>query len=1311
MASSMTTGGSIPIEKLKGLQDFNTWKFLMKMYLMHEDMYDCVSSADACKDAKKQQKAFAKICLSVSAEVLPHVRNASSAFEAWNNLQKAYEDRGLSRRLGLLRSLFGLKLKETDSMEKYITKITELAQQLREIDSPLDDEFIAVIMLSGLTKDYDPLIMALENSNVQLTSDRVKSRLLQETQRREDNVEAPEASALTVRKAVRCFKCKKPGHYKKDCPTNTSKARNTSTKGKDSTKEAMLTALAVNVKDNQWYLDSGATNHMCNRKDIMSECVAVQPLEVHVANGAKLATAGLGSVTVRLKDCDKLISNVYYVPNLSTNLLSVSELTRKGFTVKFDNKQCKILRKGNEIVATASYNNGVYKLDTIGESGIAMSSRVKPEESQEVCIGRAADKVTQEVWHKRLGHLNSRSMNLMKNGMVTGMHFDDINYNKCVACIEGKQSRLPFPKKSKSRSKVLLGLVHTDVCGPLQTASLSGARYFVTFIDDFSRKTWVYFLKTKDEVFNIFKSFKVLVENETDRKIKCLRSDNGTEYVNRAFQNFLEASGIRHQTTVPRCSSQNGVAERANRTIMEKARSMLQDAGLEKKFWAEAVNAAVYLKNRSPTKAVMGVVPEEKWTSKKVDVKHIRVFGCVAYALEENRKKLDSKSRKCIFVGYCEDSKGYRLIDPSCPKKCIKARHVTFLENVFVKGNMSHDDNKDISADIYECPIDLNSSDSRLPENSPASQESPDINHVSDDIVHRRRRQAIFRLNNSELSDETGVVETDDSSDPTYVPGSSDEDSELEFQDVHEYAQLAGMLQDEIDVPETVQEALNSCESKHWRAAMQDEYDSFITNQCWTLVDLPKGKKPVKCKWIFTKKRGLNEELLRYKARLVAKGYSQQFGIDYSETFSPVVRYSTIRILLALAAQNDLEMEHLDVKTAFLNGDLEEIVFMEQPEGFIKERSENKVYRLNKAIYGLKQAAKSWYEKINGVLVKKLKFKKLSSEPCVYVYHHKGGYIIIALYVDDIMLFSSRSLVNKKEEIKNNLKEEFKMKDMGQASHILGMRITRNENKITLDQAGYTRKILERFHMSECNPAPTPMETGLKLKKSENKNCKLDYRNLIGCLMYLSVCSRPDISFAVSYLSQFNDCFSEEHWKAAKRVVRYLKGTVEYGLTFEKGDMQITGYADADWAANEVDRRSYTGYVFHIGNSLVSWESRKQRTVALSSAEAEYMAISDACKEAVFLRTFLSECVNINCNVTLWNDSQSAQKLCVNSICHARTKHIDIRHHFVRQLVNEKIVSIGFVPTDKMIADVLTKPLTREKHVRFVSVFFKCISV
>ncbi|KAG7311034.1 hypothetical protein JYU34_003892, partial [Plutella xylostella] len=278
----------------------------------------------------------------------------------------------------------------------------------------------------------------------------------------------------------------------------------------------------------------------------------------------------------------------------------------------------------------------------VSEQGIEQES-VTGESSEvpEVSALVSAQGIDHELWHKRLGHLNARSMKLMKNGLVTGMDYPNTTFNPCVACIEGKQTRLPFPKKSYSRSSVKLGLVHTDVCGPMQVPSFSGKRYFVTFIDDFSRKTFIYFMDRKSEVFEKFKLFKVLVENETGSKIKTLRSDNGGEYMSNQFQEYLKSSGIKHQTTVPHCSQQNGVAERANRTIMDKARCMLQEAGLEKQYWAEAANTAAVLKNYTPTRAVMGTTPEEKWTSKKVNVAHLRVFGCVAYAIDEKARKLD----------------------------------------------------------------------------------------------------------------------------------------------------------------------------------------------------------------------------------------------------------------------------------------------------------------------------------------------------------------------------------------------------------------------------------------------------------------------------------------------------------------------------------------------------------------------------------------------------------------------------------------------------------------------------------------------
>lgn len=359
-------------------------------------------------------------------------------------------------------------------------------------------------------------------------------------------------------------------------------------------------------------------------------------------------------------------------------------------------------------------------------------------------------------------------------------------------------------------------------------------------------------------------------------------------------------------------------------------------------------------------------------------------------------------------------------------------------------------------------------------------------------------------------------------------------------------------------------------------------------------------------------------------------------------------------------------------------------------------------YKLNKAIYGLKQASKSWNDKINKVLCDKLNFIRLTSEPCVYHKSENQSMIFIALYVDDLIIFTSPNFQGK-DKIKESLRQEFEITDLGPAQHILGMKLSRKDSGFSLDQSNYIQKLLKRFRMEDCKPAGTPMETGLKLPQETQKDDTYNYRELVGSLMYIAVCTRPDISHAVSYLSQFNNCFGEVHWKAAKRVLRYLKGTINLSLVFSKGGMDITAYADADWASNNIDRRSYTGYVFLLGKSIISWESKKQRTVALSSTEAEYMALSDTCKEALFIRKFLFEMLGVMAKITILNDSQSAIKLCKNFMFHSRTKHIDIRHHFIKEIVNDGIVEVKYMSTNNMLADVLTKPLNKNLHCKFTN--------
>lgn len=1311
-SSATSSGIAVDFEKLAGINNYGTWKFLMRMYLIHEDLWDCIeetgSGSPKVTDARKQQRALAKICLMVRPSSFSHVRNAKTGHEAWINLKNAYEDRGLCRRLGLLRTLFGLKLEQFNDMEAYLLKICDLDQQLRDINAPLDDDFLSVLMLSGLPSDYDPLIMALENSNIKLCSETVKSKLLQETVRR-GNDRSEEGALLTNRSLrtenkrnvnrsnFKCFTCKKPGHIAKNCPIKTNKTEKKAEKPWNGT---FLTALALDIDSNAWHVDSGATCHMTNNKSLLKNYVMDSPRLVTVANKQKMRSVGHGDVELFLKGNKQTttLSEVIFVPDLSTNLLSVSKITAKGLRVHFDTHNCSIYC-GDKVIANATKVNGVYQLDTESQQtseAIQLAVKVEGESlaAMSTTEGQRAEAAnlsgagpSQELWHRRLGHLNRRSMDLLKRGIASGIDYIKDDFVPCVACIEGKQSRLPFPKKSYTRATEKLGLIHSDLCGPMSFSSFSGTRYLLTFIDDLTRMTFGYFIKTKDEVLKTFKVFKSLIENQTDLKIKKLRTDNGREYVNKQFQMFLREHGIEHQTTVPYSPQQNGVAERANRTIMEAARCMLQDAGMDKRFWAEAVNTAIYIKNRTPSKAVRGTTPEESWSGKKVNLSNLRIFGCIAYAMvpKESRKKLDAKSRRYIFVGYCTESKGYRLVDPNNPSKCIKSKDAQFLEEKMYK-DLKHDHENSSN----DCQFELPSS---------SIDNNDIISHSTNESGQVESPEPVTIISDPSSSSS----EYEDQSDVTWTPDMATDLSSSDYEDsnMNESAAIVAAATCYCDEPQTVQEALSGIEREQWKAAIIDEYQSFEKNQAWTLTLLPAGKKAVKCKWVLKKKHGTNGELLRYKARLVAKGFTQKYGIDYKETYSPVVRYSTIRILLALAVNLDMQVDHMDVKTAFLNGDLTETVYMEQPDGYKVKGKENYVFKLNKAIYGLKQASKAWYDKIDKALTD-LQFKKSLNEPCVYIKtDNQGNDIILALYVDDILIFSKNT--PEKKKLKEELMRLFEMKDLGKATHVLGMRIRQEQGKIILDQKNYIQKVLEQFNMINCKEVYTPLEKGMKLEKGDQNDLHSQYRSLVGCIMYIAVCTRPDIAHAASILSQFNNCHSEIHWRTAKRVLRYLKGTIDYNIVYEKSTLNVTGYVDADWASNHLDRRSYTGYVFKIGAAAVSWESKKQRTVALSSTEAEYMALSDGAKEAKFIRSFLFETIGRLSSVTLFNDNQSAQKLCNSQIHHNRSKHIDIRHHFVRQVVKDKIVNLKYLSTELMPADILTKSLCRDKH-------FNCVS-
>lgn len=1327
----MSSNGSlIQIEKLTGRDNWTSWSFAVQAYLELDDLWECVQGKDT--DPKKEKKAKSKLILLVDPINFIHIQDATTSKQVWQNLAKAFQDSGLLRKVGLLRDLINTNLETSTSVEDYVNKIMSSAHKLRNIGFSVDDEWLGTLMLAGLPDEYKPMIMGIESSGVKISADLIKTKLLQEikattsnsalyTSNKNTQAKFKNTQHQSKSKGPRCFNCNKYGHLRENCWFLKNKSQS-----KENNKGFVAAFSAMQLNDCiNWYIDSGASMHMTMHKDLL-ENETIPPIStIKIADNKILHVESCGDVILHIPNKDGstskiLVKNVLYVPKLSTNLLSVSKIIKSGCKVEFDKTGCSLYNSNNQKVATANLINDTYRLNINYSKIFAMSAK--------------AESLT-HLWHQRLGHLNYNDVHKLPN-CTTGVQLSSQKEKYvCISCLEGKQTRQSFPSNG-SRASGLLELVHTDVCGPIQVASIGGARYFTTFIDDFSRKVYVYIIKSKTEVFEKFIEYKNRVENELNKKIKILRSDNGLEYTNKNFANYLKKYGILHQTSNPYTPQQNGLSERMNRTLVERAKCMMLNADLSKNYWAEAVTTAAYIINRSPTHALSDITPHEVWTGQKPDLSNTRIFGCPAmvHIPKEKRQKLDVKSRQLIFVGYSECTKGYRFIDPKTNKAVI-SRDVHFLEEnikskIVESTSFSAPETKinNINQEVHETQILKDKNNNEKNNNNeqkltqiylPLNEQESELITQDDENTDEEEQSSSNNLSKS-ITDTSSNTDYENPLDDTYLPSQSVDISpanetgiktrrQRKLQTNNESSSLYICMNGEStssllnNDPQSLEEALQSNESEEWKQAMKEEYESLIHNNTWSLVDLPGGKKVIPCKWVFKRKFDHTGEISRYKARLVIKGYKQKKGIDYNEIYAPVVRYTSIRYLMGIAAKYNLEIHQMDAITAFLQGDVDEDIYMSQPPTF--DRGE-KVCHLNKAIYGLKQASRQWNKRLNSVLLE-IGMKRSKLDPCIYFrILSKTDILFISVYVDDLLLFYNRSETG--EEIKKKLKDNFNMKDMGKAKQCIGFRITHeDQNKISLDQSMYIKKILTRFGMDDCKPVWTPCDPNIQLKKAESEGeilRNIPYQEAIGCLLYLSQGTRPDITYIVNSLSRYNGQPTAEHWTTLKRVLRYLKATIDYKLTYDgNSEGNITGYCDADWASHSEDRRSCTGYIFILQGAAISWCSKKQPTIALSSTEAEYMSLATAVQEAIWLKQldedFWPESSAIP--IVVYCDNQSAIRISGNESYHQRSKHIDVRYHFIRERIAAKQVLVKYQRSQDMTADILTKGLHRPKHEAF----------
>lgn len=1263
-------------------ENWSLWKFQMKVILNALEIGDIVSgewtkpgqpikklATESDEDAKarwqRQTSAWIKadgkcqkiIVTSVDDGPLQYLLNCETALEMWEKLLSIYEQKSEASLHLLQQQFFSYTKESTDDMSTHISKLVNLGRKLKVAGEPVTDNMVMTKILMTLPKEYNHFYSAWDSvptgsKNINNLTSRLlieESRVIQikgevgeqekssafpaKFQNRSDGRNGSRnygkgKKQFTNKSNIKCYFCGKVGHYKRDCRNFLQSTQGAKTDTTGTNLNAFVSESRINnIATDAWILDSGASDHMSANREWFS---SYEPLnntqQITIGDGTNLYAAGRGNINilsyVNGNWNKNYMANVLHVPGLKYNLFSCGAAMDKGLVMTSNSKTCMLTRQGKPVCSGK-------------RCGRLFELNIKVEEPTNGYVAVAVENRL-PVWHARMGHQNIQYVKncLAKHGIMCSAKNDEF---MCSSCIIGKQSRKSFSKSNTEYHNVG-DLIHADLCGPMEVSSIGGSKYFLLFKDDYSHYRTVYFIKNKYDVKNIFETFIKSVETGTGSKVKILRTDNGLEFVNKEITSILQKHGIRHQLTVPYTPQQNGKVERENRTIVESARTMICAKNLDVSLWAEAVNTAVYTLNRTGTSSVKNNSPYELYYKVMPDIKHLRVFGTVVYTHipKQKRKKWDPKSKKGIFVGYSDNTKGYRVYYSktntiSVSRDIIFENEGNKLENIIVE-----------NLEFTDTQID----------NDPVKVELTTADNRSGMVLRDRNTlKAPIRYNVSSF-----------------------------------VANLEPLSRDE---------AIAGPHKNEWEQAMSDEINSLHENNTWSLVNLPQGKVALRNAWVFKTKYKSDGNIDKFKARLVIKGCSQKYGIDYHETFSPVVRYESIRAIFAVAAVEKLILRQFDIKTAFLYGELQEEIYMIQPPGF--EDGSNKVCKLQRSLYGLKQSPRCWNIRFKNFLNA---FGLQCTEADACVFKADKSKIILAIFVDDgLIAADNEEIVDK---LLTNLEKEFEVKK-GNLDYFLGMQINIMKNgSLFVHQTNYASSIINKFNMLDAKELSIPMDKSHTLEQKEDTEIlseDIPYRQAVGSLLFLSQVTRPDIAYAVNFASRYLAKPTKAHWNLVKRIIRYIKRTFNYGLYFNnKTKLSLEIFSDADYAGDIQTRRSTSGFLFRYGSSIISWTSQRQHCVSLSSTEAEYISASEAVKGILWItRLITSLSTTGDKQPVLFIDNQSTIRLVKNPEFHKRTKHIDVRYHFIREKYEEGQFQLQYIGTEDQIADILTKPLVKER--------------
>ena len=1383
----------------------------------------------------KKDRAHAILFLSVSTELKSMVKNCPDAFVMWEKLRQTYEPVSMTRMVQLRRKFLNTSLQNGEDMAVFICRVDEAVQDCRNAGVDIRGWEHAFQYMEMLPASYDIVTNALHRLPFDtLTPLMVSEPLIAEFHRLENrngNGDANKSAnngngALftdnaSTKTIIKCYNCGKNGHFARNCrsakvndtnansnshPTTDNKKKKSKNKAKKKPaagnvaasqdakgnqdgggmilySSALSTSQASSNVTSEWIVDSGATDHICSSEKYF---ISLNPCSKTLELGeGHSAVTGFGDVRLKYqcqgREREVLLTNVLLAPNFHRNLISTAKIDAKGFSTLTKGGKLFVYRDDPAaplMVATKDVN--LWKMQATVVTMAPVEVKGKVTELVALTNEQGPTKCSElELWHRRFCHLNIRGLALMKDKeFVVGLKNSNLKGDcQCEICSLSKINAASTVKNVDITSTSPLDLLHADLWGPARTASHGGARYILVIIDDFSRMAYIAPIKTKDQTFAEFTKFVTAMETRLERKVKQLRTDNGSEFCSKEFEDFLEKKGIHHQKTNVYSPAMNGVAERFNRTLLDGTRALLADSGLPTQFWAELACGFVHVRNRFSCSKIGGRTPISLFFGKDPSVHHLRILGSKCIVLNTPPKranKLNPKGWSGILVGYAKSTLGYRVWNPE-DNLVYETKNVRVFETHNVCPPVVINDGgapKPILPPQPKTPAPVSETiswDFDVPELSTGRPAEPiyahdetrvdpvrppmeqvDVNGETrvDPVRPAMEPQAVAwtkeisrpRGKNRECSvrysNDAGETLYQESAlrryhqerglhyDPTKFDfettstSTEDNETEITFPGLRRRDDLPttrgslrnndhAVLFSAVD-PVNYKQAMQSPEKIEWTAAMDEEIATLKQRDVFEALERPENAKVLGTKWVYKTKNDSTGDSRRHRARLVVQGFRQTQGLDYDEVFSPVVNFVVIRLFcILLVVRRGWVDAHLDVKCAYLYGELPVTTFISIPEGYHSTERPGFVWRLKRALYGLHQSGRQWYQKLVEELMK-IGFSKIPGFSCAF---HLCETAVLLFYVDDLILFALNGSILSR--VIHKISSIFDVVNLGPIHKLLGVSFERNGKDIAIHQKHFILSLADEYGIVENKMVKVPMHVGTVVQKPSHISetaSKFPYRSLIGSLLFLATRTRPDIMFAVILLSQYNNCFDVTHEKCLIQVLQYVVNTYDKCISLSKcASDQLHAYTDASWANSRDDCKSFGGYIVFLGGAPISWGCKKQRVVALSSMEAEFMAIVNCLREVHWLAgifRYFSPLMSSKYLPIIFSDSMSAIHFCKNELETTRTKHINIKYNFVKDWLMREYFVLRSVSGKVNLADIFTKPQSSANQERFLDAVY-----